>query len=112
MSESLSLTHTHTPLTQHMELLVEKGLTRVVGVADLMRPHLAELYHWASVSSYHTPHIVPVVDSLPPSLPFSLSLLPSPLQVKPMIDQLNLAHCCMIPEVSLQSHLLYIHIIG
>jgi glutamate--cysteine ligase regulatory subunit len=49
-----------------VEQLVRDGVTKSVGVADLMRPQLEELYHWASV--------------------------------KPNTDQLNLAHCCTIPE--------------
>ena len=43
------------------------GLAKKIGVADLFRAQLKELYDWA--------------------------------KVKPTIDQVNLAHCCTIPEV-------------
>lgn len=55
-----------TDVWKSMEQLVHDGLAKTVGVADLMKSHLEQLYHRASV--------------------------------KPNTDQLNLAHCCTIPE--------------
>jgi len=46
---------------------VKEGVTETVGVADLDKERLEELYEWA--------------------------------EVKPKVNQVNLAHCCTIPEV-------------
>ena len=60
-------THTHThhsftfspPLPpspfQFMEQLVRDDITNTISTADLMKPQLEELYHWAEVSSCHMP---------------------------------------------------------
>jgi hypothetical protein len=55
-----------------MEQLSTTGVARNIGVADLFRDRLKELYDWSTV--------------------------------KPTIDQVNLAHCCTIPEVRSRAH--------
>ena len=55
------------PVWKEMEQLSTTGVARNIGVADLFRDRLKELYDWSTV--------------------------------KPTIDQVNLAHCCTIPEV-------------
>ena len=55
------------PVWQEMEQLSTTGVARSIGVADLFKDRLKELYDWSTV--------------------------------KPTIDQVNLAHCCTIPEV-------------
>lgn len=56
--------------TQSMEQLVRDGVTKTVGVADLMRPQMEELYKLATVST-----IPPSLHlSLPPSLFTFISL--------------------------------------
>ena len=57
------------PVWREMEQLSATGVARSIGVADLFRDRLKELYDWSTV--------------------------------KPTIDQVNLAHCCTIPEVIL-----------
>ena len=56
------------PMWKEAELLCKEGVAREVGVADLDKDRLEELYNWASL--------------------------------KPRVDQVNVAHCCTIPEVS------------
>ena len=55
------------PVWREMEQLSTTGVARSIGVADLFKDQLKELYDWSTV--------------------------------KPTIDQVNLAHCCTIPEV-------------
>ena len=64
--DDLTLTQMQ-PVWQEMEQLSTAGVARSIGVADLFKDRLKELYDWSSV--------------------------------KPTIDQVNLAHCCTIPEV-------------
>ena len=56
------------PVWQEAEMLSQEGVAREVGVADLDKDRLEELYNWATL--------------------------------KPKLDQVNVAHCCTIPEVS------------
>lgn len=56
------------PIWKEAEMLFQEGVAREVGVADLNKDQLEELYNWASL--------------------------------KPRVDQVNVAHCCTIPEVS------------
>ncbi len=67
-NSSLKVLEHITDLWREIELLVKEGVAEIVGVADLDKTQLEELYEWASV--------------------------------KPKVDQVNLAHCCTIPEVS------------
>ena len=55
------------PVWEEMEQLFDSGVAKNIGVADLFKAQLKELYEWS--------------------------------RVKPSIDQVNLAHCCTIPEV-------------
>lgn len=68
--DDLTLTRMQ-PVWREMEQLSTTGAARGIGVADLVKDRLKELYDWSTV--------------------------------KPTIDQVNLAHCCTIPEVS-ESH--------
>ncbi len=56
------------PVWREVEMLFQEGVAKEVGVADLDKDRLEELYNWASL--------------------------------KPKLDQVNVAHCCTIPEVS------------
>ena len=55
------------PIWKEAELVHKEGVAREVGVADLDKDRLEELYNWATL--------------------------------KPRVDQVNVAHCCTIPEV-------------
>ena len=66
-SESLLSLDLLTSIWKEAELLVKEGVAETVGVADLDKGQLEELYEWA--------------------------------EVKPKVNQVNLAHCCTIPEV-------------
>lgn len=55
------------PIWKEVELFYKEGKAREVGVADLDKDRLEELYNWATL--------------------------------KPKVDQVNVAHCCTIPEV-------------
>jgi hypothetical protein len=56
------------PIWKEAESFLLRGVAKEVGVADLMKDQLEELFNWASL--------------------------------KPKVDQINVAHCCRIPEVS------------
>ena len=62
----LTLDHM-TPIWKEVETFFHKGVAKEVGVADLDRDRLEELYNWAAL--------------------------------KPKVNQVNVAHCCTIPEV-------------
>ena len=61
-----------TAIWKEAELLAQEGVVHVVGVADLDKEQMADMYEWASN--------------------------------KPKVNQVNLAHCCTIPEVGGASH--------
>lgn len=63
----LTLDHM-TPIWREAESFLRRGVTKEVGVADLDKDRLEELYNWAGL--------------------------------KPKVDQVNVANCCTIPEVS------------
>jgi glutamate--cysteine ligase regulatory subunit len=65
------------PVWREMEQLSTTGVARNIGVADLFRDRLKELYDWSTV--------------------------------KPTIDQVNLAHCCTIPEVRFINNIKKVH---
>ena len=68
----LTLDHM-TPIWKVAESFSQEGVAREVGVADLDKDQLEDLYNWASL--------------------------------KPKVNQVNVAHCCTIPEVRNKTHL-------
>ena len=72
-SSELTLDHM-TPIWKEAETFFHQGVAKEVGVADLDKDQLEELYNWATL--------------------------------KPMVDQVNVAHCCTIPEVSLRGKIM------
>lgn len=60
-----------TPIWKEAETFLRTGVAKEVGVADLDKDRLEELYNWATL--------------------------------KPKVNQVNVANCCTIPEVSVCS---------
>ena len=75
-NSSLKILEHITAVWEEVQLLVKEGVAEVVGVADLDKDQLEELFDWATV--------------------------------KPKVDQVNLAHCCTIPEVGVVNMLILI----